>query len=34
VGRLTRAVPCFWLDAGTELSEIPAVVDDLIAKLR
>ncbi|MEX1008073.1 MAG: serine kinase [Acidimicrobiia bacterium] len=34
VGRLTRAVPCFWLDAGTELSEIPVAVDDLIAKLR
>ena len=34
VSRLTRAVPCYWLDAGTELSEIPVVVDELLATLR
>jgi hypothetical protein len=34
VSRLTRKVPCFWLDAGTELSEIPVVVDELLATLR
>ena len=34
VKRLTHAVPCYWLDAGTELSEIPAVVDELLTTLR
>ncbi len=34
VKRLAHAVPCYWLDAGTELSEIPAVVDQLLTTLR
>ena len=34
VRRLTRAVPCYWLDAGTELSEIPVAVDELLTSLR
>jgi hypothetical protein len=34
VSRLVDSVPSFWLEAGTELSEIPLVVDDLVAKLR
>lgn len=32
--RLSGAVPCYWLDAGTELSEIPVAVDELLTSLR
>jgi hypothetical protein len=34
VVRLSQSVPCFWLDAGTDLSEIPTAVEDLVATLR
>ena len=34
VRRLSDAVPCYWLDAGTELSEIPVAVDELLTSLR
>lgn len=34
VSRLVHSVPSFWLDAGTELSEIPVAVDDLLANLQ
>ncbi len=34
VSRLTRTVPSYWLDVGTELSEIPVAVDELLTTLR
>ncbi len=30
VNRLADALPTFWLDAGTDLATIPAVIDDLL----
>jgi hypothetical protein len=32
VSRLTRAVPAVWLEAGTDLTGIPLVIDDLLAQ--
>ena len=34
VSRLVRAVPCYWLDVGTDLDSIPRAVAGLLADLR